>query len=131
MNIAGMNRGGGSEGALIMPKLPKVPQKVTDVTNNPNANNYYLSSDGHSVDPATGKPSGGGRPSWKQMPDPTPPTDLTEIISKLNELESKLSAIETTVNSFDSRLTAIEARLNAASINAQCQNGTVTVTLNL
>lgn len=96
-----MNRGSGSEGALIMPKLPTVPQKVENVEGSPNANNYYLGSDGYSVDSTTGEPSGGGRPSWKSMDD---------ILS---------------------RLTALETRLDGASIDAQCQNGTVTVTLNL
>lgn len=52
-----MNRGGGSEGALIMPKLPKVPQ----------SENNYLGSDD------------GGRPSWKKMPTiPDPQTPIPD-----------------------------------------------------
>ena len=46
----------------------------------------------------------GGRPSWKEMPN------IDEILE---------------------RLTAIETRLDGASIDAQCQDGTVVVTLNL
>lgn len=60
----------------------------------------------------------GGRPSWNSLPD------FSEILSKISSLESL-------VDTLNERINSTVSRLDSASIDAQCQDGTVTVTLNL
>lgn len=110
----------------IIPQTPNVTSKSYG-GNLKKADPYILS--------AKSGAQSGKNPSqyieWSQIP-------INNIIERLDLIEEKIEELDAKVVELDGRITSVEEsintinnRLDSASINANCLDGTVTVTLNL
>lgn len=117
----------------IIPQTPSVTSKSYG-GNLKKADPYILS--------AKSGAQSGKNPSqyieWSQIPINDIIERLDLIEEKIEELDEKIEELDEKAVELDGRITSVEEsintinnRLNSASINAVCNDGTVTVTLNL
>lgn len=57
--------------------------------------------------------------------------EVAKLTAEVTKLTAKIAQLESQNNQLNARVSALESRLDSASIDAKCDNGYVTVTLNI
>jgi hypothetical protein len=68
---------------------------------------------------------------WSQLPINDILAKIELILEKIETIETKIETIETKIETIETKIETIENRLDSATIEAECDNGDIVVTLNL